>query len=122
MIFNSFQVDDEFLIRYTRYAELSVLTGRLNFRVTINHEGSYLLIQGYYDVVNYELLIENYSYVLIDKDDDLIVRADSSAHHHTDYRKKQLINFPHHIHDSIGRLHSFSGEIKDFVDEILKLI
>ena len=68
-----------------------------------------------YDFQNQKLDVKAYSYNLLDKNKNSLIRADSLPHHGVDYRRRKLTHFPHHLHDERGRICSFSGQIEDFV-------
>jgi hypothetical protein len=105
-------------MEFPELAERVLITGLLQLRVQIdaNH---FLHVEEEYDFRNHELVIERYSYVLLDKNQEIDIRADSLPHHQTDYKKHRLRQFPHHLHDEQGRICSFTGRIEDFVTDIV---
>jgi hypothetical protein len=81
-----------------------------------------LSIREHYDFLQNRLHINYYSYALIEMGDRVIIRADSAPHHERDYHRKLLTNFPHHLHDENGRICSFSGELKDFINRAVSYV
>ena len=77
-----------------------------------------LMIIEEYEFYDYDLRVQSYSYNLMDKNQNNILRADSMPNHHYDYKNKRLTNFPHHLHDEKGRICSFSGKVSDFIEHI----
>ncbi|HXF03943.1 MAG TPA: DUF6516 family protein [Blastocatellia bacterium] len=81
-----------------------------------------LRIEEEYHFPGKELEIQTYSYVLLHKNEAVVIRADPSPHHPLDYRKRKLVAFPHHLHDEKGRIRSFTGRIEDFLKEVEKVL
>jgi len=77
--------------------------------------GYFLHIHEEYDFREHTLSVKAYSYNLLDKGKNNIIRADCLAHHQVDYKGHKLAHFPHHVHDEKGRICSFSGRIEDFL-------
>lgn len=122
LITNTFHVAEDFHADYISDIESVLLTNRLYFKVTIEQGEYHLIIQEDFDFRFYELLVVNYSYILTDKSDRTIIWSDPAPHHKRNYRGQKLTNFPHHLHDSKGRICDFSGRIEDFFREVAKLI
>ena len=122
LITNTFHVDEDFHVEYISNIESVLLTNRLYFKATIEQDEYRLIIQEDYDFHFYELSVVNYSYILTDSTGHAVIWSDPAPHHQTDYRGQNLANFPHHLHDSKGRICNFSGRIEDFLKQIAKLI
>lgn len=118
LIPSTFALPSEFHVEFPELAKRVLDTGLLQLRVQIdaNH---FLHVEEEYDFRNHESIVEKYSYVLLDKDRDVVIRADPLPYHQVDYKKHRLKNFPHHLHDEKGRICSFTGRIEDFVIEIM---
>ena len=121
IILSSFEIDADLFVQLHKDIEIALLTGLLNFRLEIGNEKYELVIQEEYDFPLNEIKIFSYSYVLLNINKKPIIWADPSPHHTDDYRGKPIASFPHHLHDSKGRICSFTGELKDFLNEILHL-
>lgn len=120
-ITNTFHVDDDFHVDYLLDVESALLTNRLYFKVKIEHGDNFIIIQEDYDFHLHELSIEGYSYILTDKTGHTVIWSDPAPHHKLDYRGQALSHFPHHLHDSKGRICNFSGKIEDFLMEVKKM-
>jgi hypothetical protein len=96
--------------------ERAVLYGTLTLLVLWPSLNKKLSIRERYTFSQNQLRIDYYSYALIETGDRVIIRADSASHHERDYHRKLLTNFPHHLHDESGRICSFSGKFKDFIE------
>lgn len=104
-------------MEFPELAERAVVTGLPQLRVQIGAK-HFLPVEEEYGFQNHELTVERYSYVLLDEDQDVVIRADPLPRHQTDYKKHQLRYFPHHLHDEKGRIGSFTGRIEDFVTDV----
>lgn len=71
---------------------------------------------------NHHFEVSFYSYVLLEGDGQAMLRADPLPHHRVDYHNRTLKNFPHHLHDSQGRIHSFEGQLKEFIERAQKVL
>ena len=79
-------------------------------------EGFILLLREEYEFTMHNLEILSYSYNLIDNSDNSIIRSDNLPHHQTDYKGHKLTHPPHHVHDKLGRICSFTGDLQDFIN------
>jgi Family of unknown function (DUF6516) len=61
------------------------------------------------------LTVNRYSYNVIDVTGNNVLRADNLPFHRTDYRRRLLRHPPHHLHDERDRVHSFSGDLDEFI-------
>lgn len=95
--------------------EDAVFTGNLRLHVLWPSLNKKLSVLERYAFPRQQLLIDDYSYALIETGDRVIIRADSAPHHERDYHRKLLTNFPHHLHDEQNRICSFSGKLEDFI-------
>ena len=115
-------VSDDFYHKFWDAAELAFETDLFRLKAEIMANEYSLIINEEYKIENYKLTIESYSYNLIDRNQNNILRTDTVPHHQFDYKNKKLINFPHHLHDEKERICSFSGEIADFIKYILRIV
>jgi len=90
--------------------------------VVIGHEGEILDLSEEYIFPDRNFEVSFYSYVLLRADGQVLLRADPLPHHRVDHRNRPLENFPHHLHDNQGRVHSFEGQLKDFIERAKKLL
>lgn len=121
LINRSFTPAPEFHLELPDLTELALLSGALQVRVTLA-QGYALEVHEEYDFRGQELAVIHYSYVLLSQDQTPLLRADPLSHHRVDYRKRKLTNFPHHLHDEYGRIHSFSGHFEDFLTQAAPLV
>ena len=118
LIVRNFSPPQEFHLKFPELAELALISGALRVRVQINPQGYSLQLQEEYDFRNHEMIVSSYSYVLLDQTGQVLIRADPLPHHRVDHRGRRLTHFPHHLHNERERIHSFSGEIEDFVKRV----
>lgn len=86
------------------------------FRLVVRLSDQYTLyVREEYEVTGHHLHVASYSYTLTGPGDVPIFRADPLPHHRTDYRKRPLTAFPHHLHEREARIRSFSGDLSDFL-------
>ncbi len=92
-----------------------MISGYFQLAIEIGPKGYLLHIHEEYKFRDYRLAIKTYSYNLLDRNKNSVMRADSLPYHKVDYKGKKLTNFPHHLHDNKGKLCQFSGKIEDFI-------
>ncbi len=119
LITRTFTVQPAFTSEFPELAEQALLTGALSLRIQIEPD-RFLQIVEEYDFREHELIVETYSYLLLNQALGVVIRADSLPHHQRDYRKRRLQHFPHHLHDEQGRIRSFTGRVEDFVLEVIQ--
>lgn len=95
-----------------------MITGALSLRIQIEPDRFFQIVEEYV-FREHELIVETYSYLLLNQALEVVIRADSLPHHQRDYRKRRLQHFPHHLYDEKGRIQSFSGRVEDFVSEVI---
>jgi hypothetical protein len=122
LITKKFRPLNEFHIEFPSRAELALISGYLQVLVEITRRGHFLRIHEEYDFIEHMLVVKVYSYNLLDKSKNSIIRADSLPHHLVDYKGHNLSHFPDHLHDEKGRICSFSGKIEDFVKRASEII
>jgi len=110
-----FDAQDEFHIHYPDFVELALTSGYFKLIMNIGERGHVIHIYEEYGFSEYKTILKTYVYMLFDKGNNSIIRADSLTHHKTDYKGHDLSHFPNHLHDEMGRICSFSGRIEDFV-------
>jgi hypothetical protein len=106
----------EFHLEFPESAELAILSGALQVRVAIALHYA-LEVHEEYDFREHKLVVTHYSYVLLDRNQTPLFRADPLPHHRVDYRRRKLTHFPHHLHDEHSRIRSFSGQLEDFLSQ-----
>jgi len=110
-----FSVPSDFHEEFPVLVERATISGLLHLTVHLSEQHS-LYVREEYEMAGHQLRIAGYSYALTGPTGTPLFRADPLPHHRTDYRKRSLTAFPHHLHDPKGRILSFSGEISDFMD------
>jgi len=115
LLTNAFSPSDTFHLGFPSLVETAIVSSDLQINLRVA-EGFTLLLREEYEFVMYKLEIHRYSYNLIDNSGTPIIRSDNLPYHHTDYKGHKLTHPPHHIHDKGGRVCSFSGDLKDFID------
>lgn len=113
--------DPRFHLEFPGLAELALLSRALQARVPLA-QGYLLEVHEEYDFRERQLIVTHYSYVLLDSNGIPLLRADPLPHHRLDYRRRKLTNFPHHLHDRRGCVHSFSGRFEDFLNRAAALV
>lgn len=122
LISSKFSTPGHFHIKYPSIVENALISGYFQMTVEIDHNGYLLKVHEEYEFRDYNILIKHYSYNLLDKDKNNIIRADSLPHHKVDYKGKKLSDFPHHLHDKKGRICQFSGKFDDFIEKSLSIL
>lgn len=120
-ILHRFTPSPEFHVQFPERTELALWSGALQARIVLS-QGYALEIHEEYDFRDRELVIAQYSYVLLGQDQVPLMRADPLPHHRVDYRRRKLMNFPHHLHDEHARIRSFSGQLEDFLTQAATLV
>jgi len=114
LVSDTFVPPHEFHIQYPSLVELALTSGYFKLLATLNKSGHSIHIHEEYGFSEYKLILKSYVYMLFDRARNSILRADSLPHHQTDYKGHRLAHFPNHLHDEMGRVCSFSGEIEHF--------
>jgi len=81
LITEKFQPPHEFTIEFPSLVELALSSGYLQVFVEISRSGYFLHIHEEYDFREHTLSVKAYSYNLLDKGKNNIIRADCLAHH-----------------------------------------
>ena len=118
LLTRTFTTPPAFPSEFPELAEQALVTGALSVRIQIEPDCLLQLVEEYC-FREHELIVETYSYLLLNQALDVIIRTDASPHHQFDYRKRRLPHFPHHLHDEQGRIRSFTGRVEDFVAEVI---
>lgn len=122
LLVHAFSPPTEFHLIFPEQAELALFTEALQVQLIIGDQGEILDLSEEYIFRNRDLEVSFYSYVLLRGDRQVLLRADPLPHHRVDYRNRPLENFPHHLHDSEGRIHSFEGQLKHFIERATQLL
>ncbi|MGE5302365.1 MAG: hypothetical protein ACM3TN_03495 [Alphaproteobacteria bacterium] len=117
-----FVLPENFHVEFPIVAELVLITGALQFTVAIGSDLSLSLREEYGFDSRQRLTVNRYSYNLVDVSGNNVLRADNLPFHRTDYRRRLLSHPPHHLHDEKDRIHSFSGELGEFVARAEKIL
>jgi len=117
-----FILPEDFHVEFPIVAESVLITGALQVTVAIGSDLSLALREEYGFDPRQRLTVSRYSYNLIDVSGNNVLRADNLPFHRTDYRRRLLSNPPHHLHDEKDRIHSFSGELGEFVARAEKIL
>lgn len=115
LLTNAFSPSDIFHLGFPSLVETALISADLQISLPVA-EGFTLLLREEYEFAMHNLEIHSYSYNLIDNSGNSIVRSDNLPYHQTDYKGHKLPHPPHHLHDKSGRICSFTGDLKDFID------
>ena len=118
----AFILTENFHVEFPIVAESLLITGALQVSVGIGSDLSLSLREEYGFDSRQRLTVSRYSYNLIDVSGNNVLRADNLPFHRTDYRKRLLSRPPHHLHDEQDRVHSFSGELDEFIARAQKIL
>jgi len=110
----AFTLPEDFHIEFPNAAESVLFSGALHVTVPIGSDLT-LSLREEYAFDRQRLAASRYSYNLIDATGNNVLRADNLPFHRTDYRRRLLSHPPHHLHDERDRVHSFSGNLDDFI-------
>jgi hypothetical protein len=107
-------VPPDFYEEFPVLVERATHSGLFRFTVRLSDQHS-LYIREEYEVTGHQLRVGSYSYALTGPAGTPLLRADPLPHHRTDYRKRSLTAFPHHLHEGKERIRSFSGDLSEFM-------
>ncbi|MBI4489208.1 MAG: hypothetical protein HY694_08995 [Deltaproteobacteria bacterium] len=110
----AFILPENFHVEFPATAESALITGALHVTVPMT-ERLTLSLREEYAFGRQRLEVSRYSYNVIDRNGNNVLRADNLPYHRTDYRGRALTHPPHHLHDERGRVRSFSGQVQDFI-------
>jgi hypothetical protein len=110
----AFTLPEDFHIEFPVAAESVLISGALQLTVPIGSDLT-LSLREEYVFDRQTLAVSRYSCNLIDVTGNNLLRADNLPFHRTDYRRRLLSHRPHHLHDERDRVHSFSGNLDDFI-------
>lgn len=111
----AFTLPEDFHVEFPVAAESALITGVLHVSVPLS-ENLTLSLREEYASGRQGLEISRYSYNLIDKAGNNLLRVDNLPFHRTDYRRRALTHPPHHMHDERSRVRSFTGQVQDFIN------
>jgi hypothetical protein len=112
----AFILPERFHVEFPVTVETALITDVLH--VTVPMTGKLTLsLREEYAFGTQGLETSRYSYNLIDREGNNLLRADNLPFHRTDYRGRTLTYPPHHMHDERGRVSSFSGQAPDFISQ-----
>lgn len=114
LVTDTFEVPLSFHAEFPTLVERALLTGLFRLTVRLADEQA-LYLREEYQLTEHHLDIRSYSYILTGPAGIPRLRADPLPHHRTDYRKRPLAAFPHHLHEAEERIVSFSGDLRDFI-------
>lgn len=114
---DAFSLTETFHLDFPSLVETTIISADLQISLPIS-KGLTLLLREEYEFVKHSLEIRSYCYNVIDDKDTSVLRADNLPYHRTDYKRHKLTHFPHHLHDKQGRICSFTGDLKDFIETI----
>ena len=121
LLINAFSPSDTFHLGFPSLVETAIISSDLQINLPVE-KGFILLLREEYEFTMHNLVINSYSYNLIDNSGNSILRCDCLPYHQTDYKRHKLTHPPHHLHDKLGRICSFAGELKDFIDLVKNVI
>jgi hypothetical protein len=117
----AFILPEDFHVEFPIAVESALLSGALHVSVPIGSDLTLSLGEEYiFD--RQRLTVSRYSYNLIDVSGDNALRADNLPFHRTDYRRRLLSHPPHHLHDERDRIHSFNGDIDEFIGRVQTIL
>lgn len=114
---HAFSLPEGFHVEFPAVAEATLITGALHLIVPITEELT-LTLREEYTFGQHGLEVSRYSYNVIDRQGDNLLRADNLPYHRSDYRGRALTHPPHHLHDERGRVRSFTGRVEDFLSAV----
>ena len=110
----AFALAEDFHVQFPGTVESALVSGALQVAVPVGGDLT-LSLREEYAFERQRLTVSRYSYNLTEATGNNVLRADNLPFHRTDYRRRALTHPPHHIHDQQGRIHSFSGDVHDFI-------
>lgn len=110
----AFILPDDFHVEFPVAVESVLISGAFQFTVPVGSDLT-LSLREEYVFERQRLAVSRYSYNLIDLTGNNVLRADNLPFHRTDYRRRLLSHPPHHLHDERNRVHSFSGDLDEFI-------
>jgi hypothetical protein len=110
----AFILPEEFHAEFPVAVESVLISATLQFTVPIGSDLT-LSLREEYVFERQRLMVNRYSYNVIDVTGNNVLRADNLPFHRTDYRRRLLRHPPHHLHDERDRVHSFSGDLDEFI-------
>jgi hypothetical protein len=113
---DAFTLPENFHVEFPVAVENALITGTLHATVPI-HAHLKLSLREEYSFDRRHLAVHRYSYNVIDRNGDNLFRADNLPFHRTDHRRRALTHPPHHLHDARGKVHSYSGQVGDFIQQ-----
>jgi hypothetical protein len=105
----------------SQLSQNQLITGALQVTVAIDSDLT-LSLREEYGFDRQKLTLSRYNYNLIDVSGNNVLRADNLPFHRTDYRSHPLSHPPHHLHDEKDRVHSFTGELDEFLTRAQKIL
>src|SRR5262245_47823543 len=110
----AFTLSDNFHLEFPEAVETALITGALHVACPVRANLT-LSLREEYAFDQQRLRVSRYSYNVIDHRGYNLFRADNLPFHRTDYRGRALTDPPHHMHDAQGKVHSFNGQVEEFV-------
>ena len=110
----AFILPEDFHVEFPVAVETVLVSGALQLTVPIGSDLT-LSLREEYVFDRQRLTVNRYSYNVIDFAGNNVLRADNLPFHRNDYRRRLLSHPPHHLHDERDRVHSFSGNLDDFI-------
>jgi len=110
----AFILPESFHVEFPAAAESALVSDALHVTVPMTEQLA-LSLREEYALGRQGLEVSRYSYNVIDRNGNNVLRADNLPYHKTDYRGRTLIHPPHHLHDKQGRVRSFTGQLQDFI-------
>lgn len=114
LLTEAFAVPSSFHLEFPTVVERALVSGLFHLAVRLTDDHT-LHLREEYQLTEHHLEIRSYSYALTGPAGPPLLRADPLPHHRTDYRKRPLTAFPHHLHEGEERIRSFSGDLSEFV-------
>lgn len=121
LLTNTFSPSDTFHLGFPSLVETAIISSDLHINMPLA-EGFTLILREEYEFSLHKLKLHSYSYNLLEQNGNSVLRSDNLPYHKTDYKGHQLTHPPHHVHDKLGRISSFTGDLEDFINLVKEAI
>ena len=121
LLTSAFSPSDIFYLGFPSLVESALISYDLQINLPLA-EGFALILREEYEFSMHNLNLYSYSYNLLDHSGNSVLRSDNLPYHQTDYKGHKLTHPPHHVHDKLGRITSFTGNLEDFINLVNDII
>lgn len=121
LLTSTFSPSDTFHLGFPSLVETAIISSDLQINMPLA-EGFTLILREEYEFSLHKLKLHSYSYNLLEQNGNSALRCDNLPYHQTDYKGHRLTHPPHHVHDKLGRISSFTGDLEDFINLVKEAI